>query len=83
MATPTPMTPKEFAAGVAWVVLQIIGKDKDEAELQDAFDEALQLMFRCEAGDEEAAKTVMAAGHNFQATVKIHLEMMERRRPPQ
>ena len=68
------MEQREFVNGVAWVLLQELGKDKTEAELQDAYDDAVRTMFRCDAGDEDAAKTVMAAGANFQATVKVHLE---------
>ena len=75
----TPMTPKEFTYGVAWVLLQVLGKEKTEAELQDAYDEAIKTMFRCEAGDEEAAAMVMEAGHNFQATVKLHSDTMKQR----
>ena len=73
------MMEREFVNGVAWVLLQVLGKDKTEAELQDAYDEAIAAMFRCEAGDEEAVATVVEAGHNFQATVKLHSDTMKRR----
>ena len=73
------MTPREFAHGVTWVMLQVLGQDRTEEELQAAYEEAMRLMFATEAGDEEAAAVVMEAGRNYQATLKLHAEVAKRR----
>ena len=54
-------------------MLQTLGLGKDEDDLQDLYDEAIKAMFRCEAGDEEAAALVTEAGLNFHATIKRRL----------
>lgn len=73
------MTTQEFTHGVAWVLLQVLGQDKTEAELQAAYEEAIRLLFATEAGDEEAAAMVLEAGRNFQATAQLHVEAAKRR----
>jgi len=68
------VTGKEFAAALSWVMLQTLGQDRTQDELQAAYEEACRLMFAAEAGDAEAIASVAEAGRNFQQTLMLHAE---------